>query len=444
MNLILAHGLGGRSDLPVPLWLALYGGGAAIVMSFAVLAVFWRSPKLHGDAGGWPLPYGVQRFADARATRAFLRALGVGLAMGLVGTAAFGSTDSFNNPAPVWFYVWFWVGLVPFSLLFGPVWRLLNPLRALNGLLARISGARGGDGYLDIPEWVGLWPAAAGLTAFVWLELVFQDPSRPVIVLIFVVLYGAANLIAASLYGERWFAQGDGFEVYSSLLGSMSPIGRRRDGRLVVRNPLDGLAAIGPAPGLVAVVAVLLGSTMFDGLTRTAPWTSLTDSQPAAFNLLVGTLGLAGSIAFVGVTFVTAARFSARFMPADSARRAHLDQSFVHSLMPIVVGYTLAHYFSLLVFEGQNGYILASDPFARGQNLFGTAQWAINYTLVSTSAIALVQVASIVTGHVVGVISAHDRAVGVFPRRAVTRGQYALLVVMVAYSVGGIALLVGT
>ncbi len=99
---------------------------------------------------------------------------------------------------------------------------------------------------------------------------------------------------------------------------------------------------------------------------------------------------------------------------------------------------------SFAVLEGQNGYILASDPFAQGQNLFGTAQWAINYALVSTSAIALVQVASIVTGHVVGVISAHDRAVGVFPTRAVTRGQYALLVMMVAYSVGGIALLVGT
>ncbi|MDQ3767280.1 MAG: hypothetical protein M3346_08050, partial [Actinomycetota bacterium] len=61
MNLILAHGLGGRSDLPVPLWLALYGGGAAIVLSFAVLAVFWKTPKLQGDVAGRPLPDAVQR-----------------------------------------------------------------------------------------------------------------------------------------------------------------------------------------------------------------------------------------------------------------------------------------------------------------------------------------------------------------------------------------------
>lgn len=442
MNLILAHGLGGRSDLPVPLWLALYGGGAAIVLSFAVLAVFWKTPKLQGDDAGSPLPHWVQRFADARATRALLRALGIALSVGLIAAAAFGSTDTFDNPAPVWFYVWFWVGLVPGSLLFGPVWRLMNPLRTLSALLARISGARGGEDYLEIPAWVGLWPAAAGLTAFVWLELVFQDPSRPLIVLTFVLLYGAANLVAASLYGERWFAQGDGFEVYSTLLASMSALGRRADGRLVVRSPLEGLAAVKSAPGLVAVVSVLLGSTAFDGLTRTAPWTSLTDSQPILPNLLIGTIGLAGSIAFVAVTFVSAARFSRRFVAGSAPE--NLEQSFVHSLMPIVVGYTLAHYFSLLVFEGQNGYILASDPFARGQDLFGTADWDINYALVTTSAIALVQVAAIVIGHVVGVISAHDRAVAIFPRRASTRGQYALLVVMVAYSVGGIALLVGT
>ncbi|MDQ3784861.1 MAG: hypothetical protein M3360_08305, partial [Actinomycetota bacterium] len=386
--------------------------------------------------------YAVQRFADARITRAALRAVGLVLAMVLIGAAAFGSTDGFDNPAPVWFYVWFWVGLVPASLLLGPVWRVLNPLRTLTALLARISGGRHGEGYLDIPAWVGLWPAAVGLTAFVWLELVFQDPARPLVVLIFVLLYGAANLVAAGLYGERWFAQGDGFEVYSTLLASMSPLGRRSDGRLVVRNPLNGLAALPPAPGLVAVISVLLGSTAFDGLTRTAPWTSLTQSQSASVNLLIGTIGLAGSIAFVAATFVAAARFSRRF--ASVASPLGLEQSFAHSLMPIVVGYTIAHYFSLLVFEGQNGYILASDPFARSQNLFGTAEWVINYTLVPTSAIALVQVAAIVIGHVVGVISAHDKAVVVFRGRAITRGQYALLVVMVVYSIGGIALLVGT
>jgi hypothetical protein len=108
------------------------------------------------------------------------------------------------------------------------------------------------------------------------------------------------------------------------------------------------------------------------------------------------------------------------------------------------VGYTVAHYFSLFVFQGQAGYILASDPLSRGDDLFGTSDWQIVYTVVSTAAIALVQIAAIVGGHVLGVVAAHDRAMGMFTGRDKSRGQYALLGAMVIYTVGGIALLVGT
>jgi hypothetical protein len=45
---------------------------------------------------------------------------------------------------------------------------------------------------------------------------------------------------------------------------------------------------------------------------------------------------------------------------------------------------------------------------------------------------------------VLGVVVAHDRAVATFPRRNTLRGQYPLLVTMVFYTLGGIALLLGT
>ncbi|HET9289899.1 MAG TPA: hypothetical protein VFQ49_02370, partial [Actinomycetes bacterium] len=121
-----------------------------------------------------------------------------------------------------------------------------------------------------------------------------------------------------------------------------------------------------------------------------------------------------------------------------------LSWQFAHSLVPILIGYTVAHYFSLLVFQGQAGYILASDPLQKGWNLFGTADWRMNLLLVSTSAIALIQVGSIVTGHVLGVVAAHDRAVATFRGRDMLRGQYLLLTTMVFYTLSGIALLVGT
>jgi hypothetical protein len=443
---ILAHGLGGRSDLPVPLWLAQYGAATALIFSFAALRTFWLTPRLEPAAAhdGRPLPGAVQRVADARATRAALRLLGLLLAAVALAAAAFGPDDPAANPAPTWLYIWFWVGLVPASLLLGPVWRLLNPLRTLSAGLARLSGASD-DQARPIPAWLGYWPAAATLTAFTWLELVYAEASHPLTVLVFLLVYGLANLGAGLLYGQAWFARGDGFEVYSTLLASLCPFGRRSDGRLALRNPLAGLAGLRVLPGLVAVVCVLLGSTAFDGLARTRLWTNLTAGRSPAGSLLLGSAGLAAGIGFVAVTYLAATRAAQRYRRARAPEGPadRLDRRFVHSLLPIAVGYTLAHYFSLLVLEGQNGYILASDPLGRGWDLFGTATWEQNSLAVSTAVIALVQVGAIVCGHVVGVVVAHDRAVAVFRGRDRVRGQYLLFATMVGYTVGGIALLVG-
>jgi hypothetical protein len=43
--------------------------------------------------------------------------------------------------------------------------------------------------------------------------------------------------------------------LYSRLLGSLAPIGRRRDGRLAWRNPLDGPPALPQQRALTAVVS---------------------------------------------------------------------------------------------------------------------------------------------------------------------------------------------
>jgi len=211
----------------------------------------------------------------------------------------------------------------------------------------------------------------------------------------------------------------------------------------VLRNPLAGLAGLKAEPGLVAVVCVLLGSTAFDGLSRTQGWNNLIIDAGPLQNALLGTVGLLLMIAVVAVTFEVATRASQRFRRRDDAGE-RLDRRFVHSLVPILIGYTVAHYFSLLVFQGQAGYILASDPLDAGWDLFGTADWKVNFLLVSTATIALIQVGAIVTGHVLGVVVAHDRAMATFRGRNKIRGQYLLLTTMVFYTLCGIALLVGT
>jgi hypothetical protein len=441
MGTVVAHGLGGRADLPVPLWMAQYAAAAALIVSFAFLTTYWNRPRLEGQAAGdgRSLPDWLQRFADARATRVGLRVVGLLLAGVTVLVAALGPNNSAINPAPTWVYVWFWVGLVPASLLFGPIWRLLNPLRTLSAALVRLSGDPDEAGTRPLPARLGYWPAAIGLAVFAWLELVYLYRDQPFTLLVFFLVYGSVQIIAGIAYGQRWFARGDGFEVYSSLVARLCPISRRPDGRLALRNPLANLAGLQPEPGLVAVVCVLLGSTAFDGLSRTRWWNDLIADASLSANTLLGTVGLLATIGIVAGTYTLATRLA-----PTSQSGERLDRRFVHSLIPILVGYTVAHYFSLLIFQGQNGYILASDPFDSGWDLFGTADWKVNFLLVSTSAIALIQVGAIVAGHIVGVVTAHDRAMAVFPQRDKVRGQYLLLTTMVFYTLCGIALLVGT
>jgi hypothetical protein len=137
---VFAHGLSARQDLPIPLGFAVTGAGLAVLVSFVATAVLWKRPRLRGDVAGRPLPAGVQRLLDARATRWALRALGLAGTAFFVAAAAYGAPDPLVNPAPGIVYVFFWVGLVPLSLLFGPVWKLLNPLRTVHLFMARVAG----------------------------------------------------------------------------------------------------------------------------------------------------------------------------------------------------------------------------------------------------------------------------------------------------------------
>jgi hypothetical protein len=437
----LAHGLGGRADLPVPVWMAQYAAALVLIVTFFMLARFWESPRLQDPYRGRPLPMGLQRLLDAPAFRLVLRLIGLAALLLIIVVAAFGTGSSATNPAPTWLYVWFWVGIVPLSLLFGPVLRACNPLRLIAQGIARLSG-RGDSDFRSLPARLGYWPAAAGLLAFTWLELVYRNPDRPVNVLAFILLYCLVQLAAAAVYGERWFGHGDAFEVYSTLVGRLSPFGRRPgDGRLVARNPLAGLASVPVEPGIVAVICVLLGSTAFDGLSRTQWWQGLSGQTTGVAYVLLGTAGLLGMVGVVSAAYLAATRQNPW---ARRGQKVAVERRFVHSLLPIAVGYTVAHYFSLVVFQGQAGYLLASDPLGRGWDLFGTAGQPINYRLVSTAAIAIVQVVAILTGHVLGVFIAHDRAIADYTRsRQRLRAQYPLLVVMVTYTLGGIALLLG-
>ncbi len=438
---VLAHGIGSRTDLPVPMTLAASAAATAVLISFAALGLLWPTSRLRGDDAGRALPAALQRGLDAPATRWTLRLVALAVSAFIVVVALAGPAEAVANLAPYATYIVFWCGLVALSILLGPVWRVVNPLRTLHRALSAAGGTDPDEGMRELPASVGYWPAAASLAVFVWLELVPEWRAKPMVVGVFLVAYATAHLVAAQVYGVAWFDRGDGFEAYSTLVGRLAPIGRRSDGRLVLRNPLDGLDGLAPAPGLVALVAVLIGSTGFDGITRTRLWRDNVNST----SIPLGTLGLFATIAFVAAAYLLASRLAALYGDPEGGLETPptMAARFAHSLVPIAIGYAVAHYFSLLLFDGQQAVILASDPFQNGADWLGTSDRGINYDIVSTSTIAYVQVAGIVIGHIVGVIAAHDRAVRLFAKGRAARSQYPLLAVMIAFTVGGVALLFG-
>ncbi len=442
----LAHGLVGRQDLPIPRWLFWWGASVVLVVSFVALAVLWPRPRLQEPRERRLA--GVGRVLDVLAGGVGIGLFGIVVYAGLAGTQA-----AVDNLAPTAIYVAFWVGIPVSSLFLGDVFRAFNPWRALArgaGWLARRAGGEGMPEPLAYPQRLGRWPAALGVLAFVWVELIWTEGDDPSTLAILALAYAAVQLVGMSLYGvEPWTTRGDAFSVYFGLFARLAPL-RWRDGAVFRRPPLGGAPSLTPVPGTVALLAVAIGTTSFDGFSQGTTWSSMVpdlqtffvdaglnqrDALEAGFS--VGLLGMVLGVALLYHLGVLGMRTVARDRTAGELARA-----FAHSLVPIALAYVIAHYFSLLVYQGQALAHLASDPLGDGSDIFGTASSTIDYAVISANDVWYVQVGALVVGHVAALVLAHDRAVALFGSgRDATRSQYWMLAVMVGFTFLGLWLL---
>ncbi|HTB70595.1 MAG TPA: fenitrothion hydrolase [Solirubrobacteraceae bacterium] len=468
-----AHGIVGKADLPIPVWLFSWTAAIVLVVSFVALSTLWRTPQLQDERRraivrrSAPAAEAVRE--QGKGARASRLAAALDALAGVVGVALFalvlysgfdGAQVPGANFSVTFIYVIFWVGLPVASVVLGDVFASLSPwrtcARAARGVARLARGGDPRDSPLRYPAWLGVWPAIAGVVGFAWLELVYVNRDQPSLLAALSLGYFVVMLLGMLLFGvERWSGCADGFAVYFGLLGRLSPLVCDERGRLCLRRPLSGVTSLPMRAGTVTLVCALIGTTTFDGFSNGGIWRKAEPEVQSVFS----SLGLgptpAQELAYsVGLVFcicliVVVYRVGILGVRNVSARYdlGALTRAFAHTLVPIAFAYVLAHYFSLLLWQGQAIGYLISDPLGDGSNLFGTANYQIDYQVISYAAIWYVQVAALVTGHVSGLALAHDRALVMYrdPEEAV-RSQYWMLAVMVAFTSFGLWLLadVGT
>jgi hypothetical protein len=450
----LAHGLVGKQDLPIPRWLFAWAASIVLVVSFVALAALWTKARWERTIPSHSV-LRVPRFVEPLCGAIGIAIFALGVYAGLAG-----SKEATDNLLPTLVYVLFWVGIPFASLLLGDVFRPFNPWLAIGrgvGWTARRMMRAAPPEPLAYPQRLGRWPAVVGLFCFAWLELVYTEKDDPRRLAILALAYAAVQFVAMSLYGaDTWSRRGDAFGVYFNLFSRLSPL-HWHDGRLQLRPPLAGTAGTHAVPGTIALLCVMIGSTSFDGFSQGRIWNggdgfggvepplqdffhdtvglSLGSALQAAFTIgLVAMIGLVAGLFWLGVTGMSR---SGEAHPAGE-----LGRRFVHTLVPIAFAYVVAHYFSLLAYQGQATAYLISNPLGNGSDLFGTASAGIDYSVISATGVWYVQVGALVLGHVSGLVLAHDRALGVYASvQQATRSQYWMLVVMVGFTSLGLFLL---
>ena len=444
------HAFGARYDLPLPLGLYLGAAGAAVAASLLLPLLVLRAPPpaIAPDAAtatdrahGWPV--------------CAMRALAVGMLALLLACASTGPQSPTANLGTVFVWVLWWVGLSLAQALLLDLWSLANPWYALAGMFERLLPRTASRPY---PARLAGWPAVAGFAMFAWLELVSSLGEQPRVLAALIGAYTVLTLAGARRYGrEAWFARADPFAVLFATLGRMAPLAVQ-GARVRLRWPGAGLLVHEPvAASLGVLVLMLLATVSFDGFKETGTWAAALDAVAASALLRVPLLALQGSgvdllalIESVGflasvVLFASAYLTVVALVDRASGRPVglrHCAGSFVLTLVPIAVAYHLAHYLSYLLIAGQLAIPLASDPFARGWDLFGTVGYSLDIAIVDARFVWYAAVTSIVAGHALAVFLAHAMALRLYrdPVPAL-RSQVPMLALMVAYTMSSLWIL---
>jgi hypothetical protein len=393
-----AHGLSPIYQSPLPLAVYLVGAAATVALSF----VFVLARDLRAE----PAPAGRVVRVPAPVRWAFRLAGVGGWAWIMAQAIAGGSSDGAVGTLFLWVYGW--VGVALLSALVAPVWEWLDPFATLfdaGAWILRRVGIRSMPAT-SLPVSLRGWPAVAGFAFFVWLELVAVPGNGTLAVVL--AGYTILTLVLMAQFGrDAWRAQGETFSVWFRTLNRLAATGLVMataggddpdedavDARFVVRRPFaSGLPEADWSRSRIVLVALGVASIIFDGL-----------SQTVAFASVFGTPAVGPKTILLLVFLVLVAGV------ALEVARSVSPGAIGAGLVPIAVGYLVAHYLTYLLIDGQRIVIAVSDPLQTGADLFGTAFYVPGGTWLPPGLVWTVQLAAVVGGHMLGAWSGHVTA----------------------------------
>jgi hypothetical protein len=440
---IIAHAFGKRYDLPVPLWLFVFGGAAVVFLSFLLVLPRAVAPATAGEA----------RLADVTTLRrpAPVRWAIAGLiAIGLVVCGWVGSQSVAENIVPSFFWLAVWVATPISCGIIGDWTRAVNPFAALARACDRPAlrnSLLGDNRVVSWPGWLGWWPAVALFFTVACGELIYNGTATlPAFTAWGLVLYAVVNAVAGMLFGaQAWTERG---ELFSVLFSTWGRLGWFRFGAEGKRGFGGGLRVPFEAHiSRVTFVLLLLTSVSFDGLLSTPAWKTLRTQisltgvgfelfETAAFGLLVLVAwGLFGGFSVLVRHF------------GDTQRsRLQVLAGLVPSLLPIAFGYLVAHNAEYLAINGQLFIPLLGNPAGiAGVKLLPPPfndSYEINPNLLPSSVVWYIQVALIIFVHIAAVVLAHRYLARASRSHAKARAsEWPWIVAMVGYTMTSLWLL---
>jgi len=472
-----AHGFGERYDLPVPmLWVSI-AACCVVALSFC-LTPFLRSNTNAPKDITLELQVEHMRLQTphlSSLSQSILMALSCSLLFLVWSCASFGIQDPLMNLAPTFIWIIWWLGTSFACLLFGNIWRLIDPWMGLYLAITHLKAMLFGQsqsplddgvspvqtqGRLRWPESIGRWPACFTLLIWCGLEIIYPIASMPERLGAFIAFYSLYTWLGMFTFGlKQWRLYADGFTLYfefmallrqqlismwNAIIGpalgtghtpkmnslNSKPIEHRQQ---VQRLSIEGSQhnrtslSMSMSMSMIGLVMAMFSSVLFDGLHAAQGWlvferwaTHLPFFQHDINGYFKGALGLlmlwlSLSFIYLLTCHLTQRMFFLiphypRFRSQLNFNTIGLASSFLSCLLPIAVAYLIAHNFSSFFIQGQNIIALASDPYGLGWDLWGTAHFYPDITLIDAKLTWYVASISIVLGHVISIFMAHQTA----------------------------------